>query len=136
MTQPRYEAPGDLVEYVKCKWLISGEWGCLLDNGRKLAVGQSNSSSKKKIQPCKKWCLQNFYWIKKLMMLDIVDKNAFETMTLLDNLVLICRFWDSNFMFCSLYMICEICVFLRKNDSWKLQLESWNANLELLNRTL
>ena len=39
-TQPRYEAPGDLrVEYVKRKWLTSGEWGCLLDNGPKLAVG-------------------------------------------------------------------------------------------------
>ena len=29
------------------KWLTSGEWGCLLDNGQKLAVGQPNSSLKK-----------------------------------------------------------------------------------------
>ena len=30
----------------KCKtqWLTSGEWGCPLDNGPKLAVGQPNSS--------------------------------------------------------------------------------------------
>ena len=48
-TQPRYEAPGDLrVEYVKRKWLTSGEWGCLLDNGPKLAVGKPNSSQKNK----------------------------------------------------------------------------------------
>ena len=34
--------------------------------------------------------------------------DAFETMTLLINLVLICRFQDINFMFWSLYMIREI----------------------------
>ena len=44
----RYEAPGDLrVEYVKRKWLTSGEWSCLLDNGPKLAMGQPNSSFEK-----------------------------------------------------------------------------------------
>ena len=34
----------------KCKtqWLTSGEWGCPLDNGPKLAVGQPNSSLKKR----------------------------------------------------------------------------------------
>ena len=34
----------------KCKtqWLTSGEWGCPLDNGPKLAMGQPNSSLKKK----------------------------------------------------------------------------------------
>ena len=40
-----YKAPGDLwVEYGKRKWLALGEWGCLLDNGPKLALGQPNSS--------------------------------------------------------------------------------------------
>ena len=37
----------------KCKktqWLTSGEWGCPLDNGPKLAMGQPNSSFK------------NFFW--------------------------------------------------------------------------
>ena len=37
-------------------------------------------------------------------MLDIVNKNAFETRTLPNNLVL---------MFCLLYMMCEICVFAK-----------------------
>ena len=44
------------------------------------------------------------------MMLEIVDKSAFEAMTLPDNLVLICRFQDGNLVFSSLYMIREICV--------------------------
>ena len=44
-TQLRYEAPGDLrVEIVTTQWLTSGEWGCLLDNGPKLAVGQASNS--------------------------------------------------------------------------------------------
>ena len=43
--QPRYDAPGDHpAQYVKRKWVTSGEWGCLLDNGPMLAVGQPNSS--------------------------------------------------------------------------------------------
>ena len=38
-TQPCYEAPGDLCfEYVKCKWLTLGEWGCFLNKGPKLGV--------------------------------------------------------------------------------------------------
>ena len=41
-------------------------------------------------------------------MLDIVNKNAFETMTLPNTVVLICRFYDGNFMFCTLKMIHEI----------------------------
>ena len=34
----------------KCntQWLTSGEWGCPIDNGPKLALGQPNSSLKKK----------------------------------------------------------------------------------------
>ena len=32
------------VKYVKTQWLTSGEWGCLLDNGPKLVVGQPNRS--------------------------------------------------------------------------------------------
>ena len=53
-TLPRYEALGDpRAEYVKRKWLTSGEWGCL-DNGPKLAVGQPNSSWKKKKKKKKK----------------------------------------------------------------------------------
>ena len=44
-SQPCYEAPGDLwVENVKPQWLTSSEWGCPLDNGPKLAMGQPNSS--------------------------------------------------------------------------------------------
>ena len=47
-TQPCYEAPGHLwVKYVKRKWLILGEWCCLLDNGPKLTMGQPSSSLKK-----------------------------------------------------------------------------------------
>ena len=37
----------------------------------------------------RKKCLQNLCMLKKWMMLEIVDKSAFEAMTLLDNLVLI-----------------------------------------------
>ena len=55
-------------------------------------------------------------------MLEIFDKNAFEIMTTSNNLVNICRFQDSNFMFYSLYLICEIC-FLLQYGSGKLQLE-------------
>ena len=44
-------------------------------------------------------------------MLQIVDKSAFETMTLPDNLVLICRFEGRFLVFCSLNMIHETCVF-------------------------
>ena len=73
----------------------------------------------------KKWCLQNFCLIKKWMMLEVVDKSAFEAITLPDNLVLVCRFQGCNLVFSSLYMICEIC-----------ELESWNMNHELLNQTL
>ena len=59
-TQPHYEAPGDFwVKNVKMQRLTWGEWGCPLDNGPKLAVGQPNSSSKKikKSQPqhLKRW---------------------------------------------------------------------------------
>ena len=47
MDPTSYKAAGDLqAEYVKCKWLTSGEWGCLLDKGPKFAVGQPNSSLK------------------------------------------------------------------------------------------
>ena len=40
-------------------------------------------------------------------MLEIVDKSAFEAMTLPDNLVLICRFQGRNHVFCSLYTVRE-----------------------------
>ena len=83
----------------------------------------------------KKWCLQNFCLINKWMMLEIVDKSAFEAMTMPDNLILICRFRGCNLVFCSLYMIHKIC-FLLKYDLWKLQQESWNTNPKSLNRTL
>ena len=43
-------------------------------------------------------------------MQEIVDKNAFETVTMLNNLVLIWRFQDSGL----LYMIYEIFVFREK----------------------
>ena len=67
------------------------------------------------------------------MVLEIVDKNVFEIMTLPNNLVLICRFKDHNLVFCSLCMIClwNIC-FLPKYGLWKLQIQSWNANHESL----
>ena len=32
------------IKYVKTQWLKSGEWGCPLDNGSDLAVGQPISS--------------------------------------------------------------------------------------------
>ena len=42
---------------------------------------------------------------------EIVDKNVFKTITLLNNFVLVCRFKDHNLVFCSLRTICETCVF-------------------------
>ena len=43
-----YEALGDpRVKYVKCKWLTSGEWGCLLNNGPKLVHGAAKLQLKK-----------------------------------------------------------------------------------------
>ena len=44
----------------------------------------------------------------KWMMPEIVDKNVFKIMTLLNNLVLICSFEDHNLVFCS---FCRIHVF-------------------------
>ena len=42
VTQPRYKV--DLwVKNVKTQWLTSGEWGCSLTNGPKLAVRQPNN---------------------------------------------------------------------------------------------
>ena len=43
--------------------------------------------------------------------MEIVDKSAFEAITLPDNLVLICKFRGHNLVFSSLYMISEIYVF-------------------------
>ena len=40
----------------------------------------------------KKWCLQNFCWINKWLMLETFDKSVFKSMTLPNNLVLICKF--------------------------------------------
>ena len=40
----------------------------------------------------KKWCLQNLCLIKKWMIVDIVDKNVFEIISLSNNLVLACQF--------------------------------------------
>ena len=62
---------------------------------------EANQISNLSIQLRKK-CLQNFYSIKKWMM---IDKNVFEIMTLTNNLVLICS------KFYSLCMIREICAF-------------------------
>ena len=69
-----------------------------------------------------------------LQLLQLGDKNVFEIMTLADNLVLIYRFQDDNLVLCSLNTFCEI--FLLEYGPWKLQLESWNTNHELLNQTL
>ena len=44
------------------------------------------------------------------MMQEIIDKKAFEIITLPNNLVLICKFKDHNLVFYSLCMICEICI--------------------------
>ena len=44
-TQPHHKAPIDLwVKIVQTQWLTLGEWGCPLNNGPKLAAGQSNWS--------------------------------------------------------------------------------------------
>ena len=45
------------------------------------------------------------------MIREIVNKNASEIMTLPNNLVLIGRLSDHDPVFCSLYLIREICVF-------------------------
>ena len=78
---------------------FSGPWANQIVN--KNLNDESSCFSNCHFQLCKKWCLQNFYSVKK-------TDDAFETMTLLINLVLICRFQDINFMFWSLYMIREI----------------------------
>ena len=44
-------------------------------------------------------------------MLQIVNKIFFEIMTLPNNLVLICRIYDHNIVFCSLNMIHEVSIF-------------------------
>ena len=47
-TQPCYKDPSDLqVKIVKTQWSTSSDWGCPINNGPKLAVGQPNSSKKK-----------------------------------------------------------------------------------------
>ena len=78
---------------------------------------------------------KTFCSIKKWMVLEIVDKNVFEIMTLPNNLVFISRFKDHNLVYYSLYVICEN-VFAAKIWFRKLQPESWNTNLEWLNQTL
>ena len=49
---------------------------------------------------------------KEMMMVEIIDKNVFKIMTLLNNLILVWRFVDHNLVFCSLYTTCEICFLL------------------------
>ena len=48
---------------------------------------------------------------KEIGILEIADNNALEIMTLLNNLVLFCKFYNRNLKFCLLYMIREIRVF-------------------------
>ena len=48
---------------------------------------------------------------KEIGILEIAENNALEIMTLLNNLVLFCRFYNRNLKFCLLYMIREIRVF-------------------------
>ena len=58
-------------------------------------------------RPPEKWCLQNFCWTKKWMMLVIVNGNVFQVLTLPNNLIIICgRPWP--------------CVLLTLHDSWKM----------------
>ena len=45
------------------------------------------------------------------MMVENANKNVFEIVTMLNNLVLVCSFYDHDLVFCSLYIIREICVF-------------------------
>ena len=67
-TQLRYEVPGDLwVEHVKTQWLTSGEWGCPLNNGLKLGVGQPNRNQKES-------SYLNNYW-----------KSFFDSLSSIDN---------------------------------------------------
>ena len=56
-------------------------------------------------------CLKMVCSRKKWLMLEIIDNNAFEIMTLSNNLELIFRLKDHNIVFCSHCMIREICVF-------------------------
>ena len=51
----------------------------------------------------KKWCLQNLCLIKKWMIVDIVDKNVFEIISLSNNLALTCRF--TTIILCSVHSI-------------------------------
>ena len=74
-------------------------------------------------------CLQNFCSTEKWMMLDIVVKNILKVITVSNNLVFICRFYNHIFDWWNMH-------FQLKNGLWKLQVESWNANHELLKWTL
>ena len=69
------------------------------------------------------------------MMVEIVYENIFEIMIMLNNLVLVCRFYDHHNLVFTLYNLWNVC-FLLRYGSWKFQLELWNMNHKSLNRTL
>ena len=75
----------------------------------------------------KKWYLQNFCLRKKWIMLEIVEMSASEIMTLPNNLILTCRFLDSNPVLSSQYDLWNIHFLLN------FRLELWNTNHESLN---
>ena len=70
--------------------------------------------------------------IKKWMVLEIINKDVFEIMTLSNNFVLIC--WFQSHVLLTLYDLWNMC-FLLKYGFWELQVESWNMNQEFLNQT-
>ena len=83
----------------------------------------------------KKRFLQNFCLIKKLMMLEIINNNVFEIITLPNNLIRICRL--KIVILCSVFSVWFV-KYLFSAKMWflKPQLELWNTNHESLNRTL
>ena len=60
---------------------------------------------------CKNDALKTFCQQRDRMLQEIVNKNILKIVTLPNNLVLTCRFYDHNLVFCSLSMIREICLF-------------------------
>ena len=85
---------------------------------------------------CQKWCLQNFYWIEKFMVLETVDKNVFEIITLQNNLVLFAGL--RTIILCSVHSAWFVkYAFSAKIWFWKISARiKTSTNYKLLNQTL
>ena len=61
------------------------------------------------------------------ILLEVVDKNVFKIMTLLNDSVLICKFEDHNLVFCSLLVKCVFSakIWFKKTSTRIMKYESW-----------